>query len=155
MQLSCVCQEQYIYMNLKATHDCREELRNADLKITPARLDVLHILERSDIPIDAATILSDLQKQNILIDKVTVFRILNSLTDKGILRPIQFNEGKLRYEYAAKPKHHHFICERCGKIIDIEGCVLDSLQKDIEKKKGVLVKRHSLEFFGLCADCQK
>lgn len=131
-------------------HDCKKELQAVELKATPARLKVLDILEHSEIPLDVATI-----RRFIKADKVTVFRILNSLTDKGILRPIQFNEGKLRYEYAAKPKHHHFICERCGKIIDIEGCVLDSLQKEIEKKKRVLVKRHSLEFFGLCADCQK
>lgn len=131
-------------------HDCKDELREVKLKITPARLSVLSVLEHSDVPLDAGTI-----KNRVQGDKVTVFRILNSLTDKGLLKPVQFNEGKLRYEYAGKPKHHHFICENCGKIIDIEGCPISVLEKDIEKKKGVLVKRHSLEFFGLCADCQK
>lgn len=131
-------------------HDCNDELRQADLKVTPARLAILNILEHSDIPMDVVSI-----RRRVKADKVTVFRILNSLSDKGIVKPIQFNEGKLRYEYADKPKHHHFICENCGKIIDVMGCNIDLLEKDIEKKKKVLVKRHSLEFFGLCADCQK
>jgi len=135
-------------------HDCKEELHKVDLKVTPARLGILSVLEHSDIPLDVASIEIGLKKQKIKSDKVTVFRILNSLTDKGLLKPIQFNEGKLRYEYAGKPKHHHFICERCGKIIDIMGCTIHQLERDIEKTKGVRVMRHSLEFFGLCADCQ-
>ncbi len=134
-------------------HDCKEELRDAELKVTPARLSVLDILEHTNIPLDVSSIVIDLEKRQVKADKVTVFRILNMLTQKGLLRPIQFNEGKLRYEYAAKPKHHHFICEKCGAILDIEGCVIKPLEKDIEKMKGVLVKRHSLEFFGLCANC--
>jgi Fur family ferric uptake transcriptional regulator len=131
------------------THDCKKELHTVALKVTPVRLKVLDVLEHADVPLDAATI-----KGRVNADKVTVFRILNSLTEKGLLKPIQFNDGKLRYEYAGKPKHHHFICENCGKIIDVEGCTIGILEKDIEKEKGVLVKRHSLEFFGLCADCQ-
>lgn len=131
-------------------HNCSDELRSVHLRITPMRLKVLNILERTDFPLDVATIRSRMKA-----DKVTIFRILNSFTQKGILRFVQFNEGKLRYEYANRPAHHHFMCESCGKVIDIEGCVVKSLEKRINQKKGVLVKRHSLEFFGLCADCQK
>ena len=137
------------------THDCKKELHGAALKVTPARLGILSVLEHADKPLDVASIITTLNKKKIGVDKVTVFRIVNSLTDKGLLKPIQFNEGKLRYEYAGKPKHHHFICERCGKIIDVMGCSIHLLERDIEKTKGVLVKRHSLEFFGLCADCLK
>lgn len=136
-------------------HDCSRELHEVNLKVTPARLAVLASLEHAATPLDAVSITSYLKKNNILADKVTVFRILNSLTDKGLLKPIQFNEGKRRYEYADKPEHHHFVCEQCGAIEDIEDCNVSALVKNITKKKGVLVKRHSLEFFGLCADCQK
>ncbi len=132
-----------------------DELRKSSLKVTPARLGVLSVLEHADTPLDVASIARSLEKSKIRADKVTVFRILNSLTGKGLLKPIQFNEGKLRYEYAGKPKHHHFICEQCGKIIDVMGCNIYLLERDIEKKKKVRVLRHSLEFFGLCANCQK
>lgn len=131
-------------------HDCKDELHKAELKVTPLRLKVLDILEHAKFPLDAATI-----KQRIGADKVTVFRILNSLTNKGILKSIQFNDGKLRYEYAGKPKHHHFICDNCGKIIDVEGCTIGVLEKDIEKKKGVLVKRHSLNFLAYAQTVRK
>ncbi len=130
-------------------YDCKDELRGAELKVTPVRLKVLDIVEHAKFPLDAATI-----RERSHSDKVTVFRALNILTEKGLLKSIQFNEGKLRYEYAGKPEHHHFVCERCGAVEDIEDCNVSVLVKNIIKKKGVLVKRHSLEFFGLCADCQ-
>src|SRR5215203_4418346 len=92
-------------------HDCSEELRKADLKITPARLGVLEALEKSNDPQDIQSILIYLKKNNIKADKVTVFRIINALKDKGLARPVQLNEGRLRYEHLLGADHHHFICE--------------------------------------------
>lgn len=134
-------------------HNCQEELRSKKLKVTPARLGVLSALEKSDAPLDVATIRGFLRKNKIQADKVTVFRIINSLTEKGIAVPIQFNEGKLRYEHAGKADHHHFICEFCGGIEDISDCNIIQLEKEIQKRKRFLIKRHSLEFFGRCKNC--
>jgi len=141
-------------MNAIKPHSCADELRNADLKSTPARLQVLAIVEHERVPLDVKTIASMLQKRGVDVDKVTLFRIVNALTEKGILKPIQFNEGKLRYEYAYLPEHHHFMCERCGWIEDVEVCNIAPVIQKIFSKNGLLVRRHSLEFFGLCADCQ-
>lgn len=135
-------------------HDCKTELRDVDLKVTPARLGVLAALEEAETPLDVQTVISYLDIRNIKADKVTVFRIMNSLTEKGLAVPVQLNEGKLRYEHAEKADHHHFICENCGSIEDISDCNIEVLEKEILKKKELVVKRHSLEFFGICKQCQ-
>lgn len=135
-------------------HDCILELRNAKLKATPARIGVLAALEQSNVPLDVSSVINYLKKQDIKADKVTVFRIMHSLTQKGLAVPIQLNEGKLRYEHAMKADHHHFICENCGEIEDIADCNIEKIEKTIRLKKGLVVKRHSLEFFGLCVECQ-
>ncbi len=140
--------------NIYTKHDCLEELRKADLKITPARLGVLEALENSSTPLDVASIVSYLKKQKIKADIVTVFRIMNSFLEKGLVQPIQFNEGKLRYEHSLGSDHHHFLCESCGGIEDISDCHIDDLEKEINNKKGLIIKRHSLEFFGVCKSCQ-
>lgn len=136
------------------THDCAEELRNVDLKVTPARLGVLSALEQSNKPLDVTNLISYLANNKIKADRVTVFRIINTLSKKGLVKPIQLNEGKLRYEHAEKADHHHFVCENCGDIQDIAECTVDNLEKKLQQKRGLLVKHHSLEFFGLCARCQ-
>jgi Fur family transcriptional regulator, ferric uptake regulator len=135
-------------------HDCNEELKNADLKITPARLGILEALENSNTPVDAATLINYLEEHKVKADKVTVFRILNALIEKGIAKSIELNEGKNHFEYARANEHHHFVCESCGLIEDVSDCNLEILEKIIKKKKGLLIKRHSLEFFGLCQSCQ-
>lgn len=140
---------------MSVIHDCKEELKKADLKITSARLGVLEAIESASSPIDAATIITYLKRHKIKADKVTVFRILNALSEKGLTKPVQLNEGKLRFEHASLEDHHHFICENCGSIKDISDCNIETLEKTIIKKKGLLIKRHSLEFFGLCKSCQR
>lgn len=137
-----------------AVHDCRSELREVNLRVTPARLALLDVLEHSDRPIDVSTIIHALAKQNLAVDDVTVFRILRVFTAKGLAKAIQFNEGKFRYEYGAGPEHHHFVCEKCGDIEVVENCNVDALVKSIVKKTGAQVTRHSLEFFGLCVNCK-
>ncbi|MBI4096842.1 MAG: transcriptional repressor [Candidatus Levybacteria bacterium] len=140
-------------MNSSIAHDCRQELRSVDLKITPARLAILWLLENTDEPVDVATIIDDLDKKDIKADPATVFRIINLFTDKGLTRQIQLREGKFRYEKSGE-EHHHLICERCGNIQDISDCGINTLEKEIQSKKGFLVKYHSLEFFGVCQSCQ-
>lgn len=151
MQVYCV----YIMQALLKHHNCKDELKEASLKATPTRLAVLGILESSDKPIDVASITKYLYKNKIRADKTTVFRIINSFTDRGITKQLQLNEGKFRYEHASKKDHHHLICESCGSIEDISDTFIADIQNKIKRNKKFLVKRHSLEFFGICKDCQK
>lgn len=136
-------------------HDCKIELKNVHLKVTPARLGVLEVLENATHPLDIASISHYLDQQQIKVDQATIFRIMNIFADKGLVVPVQFNEGKFRYEYGPRADHHHFICENCGTIEDISDCLIDDLEKEIRSKKKLLIKHHSLEFFGLCQNCQK
>jgi Fur family ferric uptake transcriptional regulator len=141
-------------MTSQQNHDCQQELRTVALKVTPARLGVLAALEDTETPLDVSEVIMYLKHHSIQADKVTVFRIMNSLTEKGLVVPIQLNEGKLRYEHAAKADHHHFVCEQCSSIEDISDCNIIQLERDIQRKKGLIVKRHSLEFFGICKNCR-
>lgn len=136
-------------------HDCKEELRGVDLRATPARLGVIKFLEEATRPVDINSVTDYLKANNIKTDPATVFRTMNMFTQKGITIPIEFQEGKTRYELAGKKHHHHLVCESCGKIEDISISIIPTLEKEIRKKQNFLIKRHSLEFFGLCQDCQK
>lgn len=142
-------------MGQSIAHDCKTELRKIDLKATPARIAVLEFLEMADQPVGVGTIIEYLKRRNIHIDPATAFRIINIFTLRGLTRQVYFNEGKLRYELSSKSDHHHFMCESCGSVTDIADCKVNKLHQNIQKKKGVLIKRHSLEFFGLCNSCQK
>lgn len=133
--------------------DIAETLSSHKLKTTEARLALIELVKRAEKPVDAQYLIEHLQKE-IDIDRVTVFRILNILTDHDILKKLEFGEGKARYEMNDQ-EHHHLICESCGAIEDVSDCNISGLEEEIGKKKGFYIKRHSLEFFGLCANCYK
>ncbi len=141
-------------MTLK-THNHKDELRDVALKATPARMAILDFLEKEHRPVDVPALLSYLTKSDIDIDQATVYRILDKFYKGNIIKRLEFQEGKFRYEITHTDDHHHLICEQCGAIEDISDCGIEVLEKEINKKKKFLVKRHSLEFFGVCAVCQR
>lgn len=142
-------------VNAKIKHDCKNELNEVNLKATPARMALMNLLESTDKPVDVQTMIEYLDSRDIKTDPTTVFRIVNMFTEKGLLKTILLNEGKSRYELASLADHHHLMCISCGSIQDMSDCNIDVLENHIEKKKNFKVTSHSLEFFGICANCQK
>lgn len=128
-------------------------LHGAQLKLTNARKVVVHFLEKEDRPVDVEEILLHLRKHQLETDRGTVYRMIDIFLEKGIVNRLEFGEGKFRYELAGSD-HHHLICENCGSIEDISDCGIDDWEKQIKYKKGFIVKRHALEFFGICKQCQ-
>lgn len=132
-------------------HYCATELQNVHLAATPARIETIRLFESHKKPLDAQHIIKHVLKKGI--DRVTVFRNLNTFVEKGLLTKLEFGEGKARYELA-KVHHHHIICESCGKMKDVQD-IVPHIEEKVGNQTGFLVKRHSLEFFGLCKDCQR
>lgn len=132
----------------------RELLTEVALKATETRLAILTLLHTTSSPVDASQIMSYLHKNNIASDPATVFRTMNTFTQAGLTREIQFHEGKSRYELARVAEHHHLVCTVCGRVEDISDCSITDLEREIEKKKKFKVSSHSLEFFGVCNLCQ-
>ncbi len=164
MRISCILQgriraikQKYLYhmVNAKIKHDCKEELNEVELRATPARIALMKFLESSDKPLDVQAMIDYLNQKDVKTDPATVFRIVNMFKEKGLLQSIQFHEGKFRYELSSKPHHHHFVCEQCGAIQDISDFSIKTLEENIQKKRQIKITSHSLEFFGLCQNCQK
>ncbi len=66
-------------------------------------------------------IYSYLLKNNLKISLATLYRNLSSLTKDNILRKVDASLNETNYELVSfKPLHDHFICLKCGKIIDID-----------------------------------
>lgn len=126
----------------------------ADLiKRTPARRKVMEFLSNSNAPVDILDIYAFLKKEKLSTNKVTVYRIIDFLHTNGIIERLEFGEGKFRYEIK-KGDHHHLVCKKCGSVADIEDKFMHSLEKEIYETKGFIVKNHSMEFFGICKNCQ-
>jgi len=130
-----------------------ENLKNileaASIKPTFERLSILQYLDKKHNHPTAAMIYDEVLKKVPTISKTTVYNSLNLFIDKGFVTPLYITGSEVRYDFATKP-HHHFFCEKCGKIYDLE------VECPIFKKKhfqGHLIREQHSYFRGICRDC--
>ena len=84
----------------------------------------------------------------------TVYRNLGQLVDHGIVKRVGFGNDVDRYE-ANIHDHHHFVCERCGAVADLETPVDESLTRKLSQAAGVKADRHEIRLYGTCAACAR
>lgn len=132
----------------------KETIKDKGLRITPARIAVLKILEESLKPLDIASIYKEVSRHHVDADQATIYRIIENFIQKELVVRLQLQEKKFYYE-RKKRDHHHAICDECGAIEDIGRCSMKRSEKKVEEKLGFKIKNHSLEFFGICRNCQK
>ena len=129
------------------------------MKLTLIRKKIVSFFKKQKKPIAYDKIIDYLKKNNISSDRSTIFRNLNFLEKKGIIKKVNFGDGISRYELLKEnDHHHHIVCLNCKKVIDFFDEDLDKLVKKIEKKfeenKKFKIKSHQFDFFGYCKKCQ-
>ena len=76
------------------------------------------------------------------------------LSEAGLCRELQLEDGTTRYEHLYNHKHHdHLICTKCGKFIEIESPQIEALQEKLAKENGFVLLKHRLELYGICSTC--
>lgn len=132
-------------------------LREKGERVTAVRRALLDILSSRKQPLSAKEFLAGLKQKKLIVNKTTVYRQLSLLESSGIARPIRFADRTVRYEIAAKDDHHHhLVCTRCHRTEDISFPENLARQAEIiRQKRHFKVSQHSLEFYGLCQNCQK
>lgn len=120
-------------------------------RFTSQKREVLRALE--DKPQTVLEILASVKLKKKSVDKATVYRILTSFKELGLVHEINLGDRETRYELQHDKHHHHLICENCGSIDDIM-LHEDILLTEVQKQSSFKIKKHSLEFFGTCKKCQ-
>lgn len=81
----------------------------------------------------------------------TVYRNLSILKNQGLVVELRGADRKAHFEADLIP-HAHFTCTRCGSISDIEDCPTPEWERH-PCLAGYSVEEHSLEFRGICPEC--
>ncbi|EKD93196.1 MAG: hypothetical protein ACD_28C00209G0004 [uncultured bacterium] len=133
-----------------------DQLRLQGFRITKKRKALLEVFQESPQPVSALDIDEGLVKKGVNVNKTSIYRELEFLLNEKIIKQIQFNEGKKRYELIGD-HHHHLVCEKCQIVEEIKIKPLEDIMPAIEKKlqelKDFTLVDHSLEFFGVCGKC--
>lgn len=88
---------------------------------------------------------------------VTVYRVLHLLEKLELVQRFDLGDGVARYELRppdGQDHHHHLVCRRCAKVIELEECDLAEVERRVAAHSGFARVSHRLEFFGFCPACQ-
>lgn len=132
------------------------KIKESQTKITPQRIEILNIfINNKNEHFTADDIIN---KINQTIGQATVYRTLERFCQIGILKKIYFkNNEYARYDLLDlddKHFHHHLICKKCGKVIEIDDDLLDHIENKVQNDYNFQIINHELILHGICSQCQ-
>jgi Fur family ferric uptake transcriptional regulator len=141
----------------------RHRFQRYDPRWTLSRKAILDLLSKTSKHMSAKEIYAYLLEKYPGMGLSTIYRTLDLLSRIGLINKLDIGGGQSRYEYRSDEKkdhHHHFICKKCGKIVDYSDFIDEELdlvkraEKNLARKYHFIVHDHNIEFYGLCEDCQ-
>lgn len=108
-------------------------------------------LEKGHLAIDE--IYNAVKRDYSSISKTTVYRNVRQLAKSGIIRQILLEDGLERYDLNTHD-HHHFTCNTCLAIYDVDLTDLPDLAKFIDEEYGFITQAVNLSFTGICETCK-
>jgi Fur family transcriptional regulator, peroxide stress response regulator len=128
---------------------------NKGLKVTPQRLAILKFLRDNRIHPTAEKIHHELLKEYPAISLTTVYNTLSSFVEAGMVKEIDIDQNKMRFDYMIDP-HDHFHCRACDNVYDIDynTSVLDDNMRNRKTIEGHKVDAVSINLKGVCRYCE-
>jgi Fur family transcriptional regulator, ferric uptake regulator len=140
-------------VSTRSQPDAVELLLRHGLRPTRQRVAVLGVLaaERNDAT--AQEIHAALAGGPGRVGLATVYRTLAALSEAGAVDALNHHPGETCYRLCSDGHHHHLVCERCHRVVELVDCDLDSWLAERARAHGFTISTHSVEATGICADC--
>lgn len=132
----------------------KQELRDADLRVTSGRVAVLSALDET--PHSTAERVYELISPVLpATSPQAVYLVLNDLTRAGLIRRFEPAGSAALYERRIGDNHHHLVCESCGAVQDVDCAVGHAPCLTPSDGAGFRIREAEVTFWGLCSDCQR
>jgi Fur family transcriptional regulator, ferric uptake regulator len=133
-----------------------EQLQAAGYRTGSARREVIGFLETQSCCLGAQEIHDRLRESGRPVGLASVYRVLDTLADKGLLQRLEFGDGVARFEPVRSDEghHHHLVCDGCGKVETFTDERLETALRDVEDKSGYAVAAHDVVLRGACGACR-
>ena len=116
-------------------------------RLTCQKKIILDYLKSVQSHPSAEKIFKEAKKKLPQISLGTVYRNLNTLKEKGEIQEILAETARWDGDIS---KHSHFICQKCGKVIDI----FENIGRlNLQKIKVGKIKNYQIYLFGDCKNC--
>jgi Fur family transcriptional regulator, ferric uptake regulator len=130
------------------------QLHKGGYRFTPQRQLILDAVCRLGGHVTPDAVYDAMQAIAPAINRATVYRTLNFLSEQGILNTVSLEDGRTGYELAGGEPHHHLVCRVCGEEEQIGHEAVAVLFDDIARHHQFSVKSRHLTLFGVCHFCR-
>src|SRR5262245_46532353 len=128
----------------------KRSLEDSGLRCTPQRYAVMaFLLEHKGHP-TAAEIFEAVNRMDPRSSRATTYNNLRDLVETGLVREVAVEGRAARFD-AKGTRHHHFICDRCGDVEDMDWYDVPKPASDSLGKR--ILRETELIFRGLCTKC--
>jgi len=128
----------------------KQSLEGSGLRCTPQRYAVMAFLMECHGHPTAAEIYEAVNRVDPRSSRATTYNNLRDLVQAGLVREVAAEGRAARFD-ARGMRHHHFICDRCGNVEDLEWY---DVPRPASRSLGKRVLREcELIFRGLCVKC--
>jgi Fur family ferric uptake transcriptional regulator len=129
-------------------------LRQNGYRLTPQRHAVLKAIAYSHDHLTPAEICERVRQEHPTIGLVTVYRVINLLTELKLICRVNLGGNSQSYLMRRPTEHHHhLVCSQCGRTVDFTDCDLSRLEQRLSRETGFNIEGHLLEIHGKCPDC--
>ena len=109
-----------------------------------------YLIEKENHP-SVLELYEQISREIPTLSKTTVYNTLNALVEKGLVTALPLTSDEMRYDHNTDA-HHHFLCRKCGRIIDIDVKCAYTRLTEIAGHRIEAVYGH---FRGVCKECSE
>jgi Fe2+ or Zn2+ uptake regulation protein len=128
----------------------KRSLQDSGLRCTPQRYAVMAFLMGHAGHPTAAEIFDAVNRVDPRSSRATTYNNLRDLVKAGLVREVAAEGRAARFD-AKGMQHHHFICDRCGNVEDMEWYDVPMPASGARSRR--ILRECELIFRGLCAKC--
>ncbi len=128
----------------------KRSLAGSGLRSTPQRYAVMAFLTKQAGHPTAAEIFDAVNRVDPRSSRATIYNNLRDLVKAGLVREVAMEGRAARFDVTGT-RHHHFICDCCGNVEDLDWY---SVARPAAASLGKRVLReYELTLRGLCTKC--
>jgi Fur family peroxide stress response transcriptional regulator len=128
---------------------CREK----GLSVTPQRLVIYRAMAEDNSHPNPDMVYQKIHQEHPTISLATVYKTLETFEKHGIVSVVTTLHNSVRYDPLTK-RHHHIVCVKCKKVMDLEDPGLDAINIPEEVSQKNKLIDYSVHFNVICAKCQ-
>ncbi|MGI8718868.1 MAG: Fur family transcriptional regulator [Lapillicoccus sp.] len=125
----------------------------APRRTTRQQAAVAAVLQDRDDFTSAQDLHARLRAAGSPVGLATVYRTLQTMAADGEVDMLRTDDGEAVYRQCSTGHHHHLVCRRCGRTVEVEGPAVERWAERVSAEHGFTDVRHVLEIVGTCAGC--